>query len=524
MNASKYNVPMSQLIRAAICIYLVVMCGVFLSVESEIINVESILIVSLLGLLICFAVSTKDPIMKPIFSVMSVYMLIHYLSRTLTLLIYPHSFRFPWIPVFYDDYNAVVGFLLLGTIALISGAIFGKECAAKVCVQSQRPIPRWSSKNSNSFFWCMNIALLVVVAETVWGYVFGGIGRVGADMFDAFSGHPILKFIAMLFDYQLLFYIFFAYFMENYRGPGQSIYPKIAFCFQLSLYVVLCTLFGSKAALMSVMMMYLAYKFSRDGDFGVNVKKVLYFLPIIVALGVATFFMGSVARGVFQGGAGAYEDTMSSAESLLEAGVYSNSSSELVANQVSERLSALETLFFIVGEKEQHKLDEHINLSSVFESAIDLIVPGTVFGVMPSTQLVNYVYLGNSFGTIVENYCSHEVGIFGMAFMLGGWWGGCIMIFLIMFFYSLGLYYFRNSRGKYSILFVVWLLLSLSWGFRSLGLDEWLFLMARWLILGVIYIYILQKISSLECWGVLCREMSNVCRLGQILKGNNYES
>ncbi|NQX40305.1 hypothetical protein SAMN05421820_105181 [Pedobacter steynii] len=403
----------------------------------------------------------------PFVIVLCFQMVFYYVLRILTLTIYPFSFVFDRFAFTPSDLNKAILFILVANVAIFLGLYLNKVKVSTLPLDNQ-------IKPKRPFVVFM---VLLFVYFMVFSTSFG-IGPLSIII--GLLNSLFINILIVLFMVAVYIILFYKKFNLQY---------KILLAGGLLFYIVISTLTGSRAAVISVSYLFLFAYLSIFA--AVRIKRIylalgLIAIPILVVFfTVATFLRPRLENRGAVGG-----ETM---EVLKEFDIMEafEADNEIILAPIFGRIAFLDFAAEIITNKDEYA--EVFNFPYYFKSIVDnVLTPGfDVFDTSKTSTALTFIY--NNQGKpqkskVADSYQSDEFTIFGEAYVMFGMWFSILPIFLVAFIFkrvyvriadeSPFLFYVKRSF----VLYVFFTLLN------SFGLDWLLFD-----IIGIIFTYLIFK-------------------------------
>ena len=457
--------------------------------ESSLINITSILLISLLVVFLCFLLTIGDP-SNPLIIFWVLLTFMWFLVRFLYLIPFPDEANLQRYIYFESSYmNRALVYLLFGTILSSIGFRLGSVAAN--LLKRRVYLKRRASEKSKDIFSYLspeNIAVLGILISgiSIFNYFVLGRGRFSGQythfgwLFSFISYEPILLIAIILTD-------------TKWRFLNRQ--QKFLILLFWGVFVTYRVLVGSRSALFGPLMFWLLYKFAKEGNPKIERKHITL---IFIGFGVSIplFFFTTSTR--FMWDVQWAKGNIISFSDFVEVASHASFSPYDILKAITNRFSLLEHLVVIVNNTGEN-VKEYVNFGNVFKASVNYSIPGDPFPhVLVTSRAFSVVYRhwGEEFAE--RNHMTDGWTLLGILYVHFGWLGGLIATFSVSFI--LAIIYKKLCRIKtvYKILWRVWFMLLINRVFLNFGIDEIWLATYHLTLTGTIYIVSLRFVSLLQ--------------------------
>lgn len=269
-------------------------------------------------------------------------------------------------------------------------------------------------------------------------------------------------------------------------------------------YLTIMTLYGSRGGAMRLASMIGIVIVGVFGDVKVSMKQLLVFMFGLLLMGAVLYPIGSLIRGIRAGilreepGVvrlmdrwGMYRDRLNMKRSRAEENEFverrlghfsglrgkEGRTWKKYAYEVMNRLGTLDYVVHILsGKGGSDELSEYMNLQYAAKNFLNSAVIGTPFpeAEISTSRVMPIVFRGKSVRHVRENYLSETWTIWGLSYVMMGWWGGVVGMLVFGAAMQMGLEGIRMLCGGYKNYGVSYYLFGSYVAFLSMGIDHWL--------------------------------------------------
>ena len=166
-----------------------------------------------------------------------------------------------------------------------------------------------------------------------------------------------------------------------------------------------------------------------------------------------------------------------------------------VFRQISERLSMLDRLVMLMSPQGA-SMKRYLNIENILKSTSNRLLPGEFFPeLLLLNRYTNVVFAGWSPEYAKTNYSSEMFTNFGEYYILFGWLGGLLAIFLVG--YMIGWLYIKidQSKSRYRLIFLLFFFYQFYYWLGSFGTDTHVYLMWGQVLSIILYIFLIKVIA-----------------------------
>ena len=409
----------------------------------------------------------------PIIIMLSIVAVLYISQRFCTLIIHPEN-KYYNVFFFKDEYLKAWIIIFLFTFSAVIGVYASKFLwRLTTKTNSRAKIIRFniSRRRLYTFF---GILLAAYFLTLVNYYYLGG----NSTVFDVQTS-LLAKTFSIIGNIDLYLIIIFCMVFQRYVQTRQFDKKLGGFC--IIAYSIVRILSGSRAGLYDgliiIVICILAY--CPRLEFRLSIK-YLGLLATAIILAPLTFIAGDLMRFVTWKPDRTLElFSEYSLSSVL--GIFSISDLLMV---ISRRLSLIDPMLFIFNEKSFCLVSDYLNLSTMWQSAVNRVVPGSIFPyVIESERVFAILFGGREESSVVAHFHADLYSSFGMAYLLFGSVFGLLCVFLSSVIFSYFCNIFRSNRKHYLALtlfvFYFWLL--------NFGIDNLVARFAYFIPLFLVY-------------------------------------
>ena len=223
---------------------------------------------------------------------------------------------------------------------------------------------------------------------------------------------------------------------------------------------------GTKEGMLRIIYIIFALYLVLQKNHAIGYLKVLVYSLVIAVLGVGAAIIGHVARAF--GAIGEYDLVYGAGDNLI---VF-----------LFARLGGLDDFILSIASPSNELISNFYNPLRVFQSYINLMLPGNPFDTLPLTLYFNHLFRATSIDDIYRYYSSVELSLPGAIFLTSG--GHVAFLpFLIVFSVIIGFFLRLGARSKHSRVFVLVITFNMCYIVRSLSLDDTAYILSVSLIM-----------------------------------------
>ncbi len=482
---------LSRILGIALYIYLLLTVGLFAFYgENYLINIQSILWITLSVILLWFLLSIKHAESKPLITLLVFVNLVWYLARFLFLIVSPENMGFEQHYINVDDMNRGLIYFFLGTMLIGLGFKIGST------FNIHGREKQYIASNSISFdisFRKLVMFAVAVIMVTLYNCYALGVGRFG----DVYSGWV---FRLVSYDAILLILIVTA----GEKWPFLHKRQKTLLLLVFALFLAVKVLMFSRGAFYLLLTYGMFFYWAKQGDFVITRKHIII-IGVFILASILVYPFATSTRAIWT----SEKSSSISFKDVIGFVGFSDFTISDLLEVISFRLSALDRVVVVVGDKGSN-VSQYANLGNVTKSIVNLTVPGTPFpDAMLTSQAFSIIYFGLS-----ENYIrEHEAltslwTLYGTCYAHFGWYGGLFSMFVLSF--ALAAVYQKICRLKtpYNMLLRTWFIMLIYNALLSYGLDTWWLDGFHLMLIAIVYMAILSFDKVIlggfrRCFGVL---------------------
>jgi len=436
--------------------------------------------------------------------------LLYVFPRILTYLFAPRIVVFPFGQnVGTDTINEGLSYVLIGSVLLFAGLF-----AAGLVFQPQRAaMPEASVRPLDYPTVVFLVVLILVLAVQFYISVWVGISPYGK--LRAESGNTVIQFMMAFFAMDSLFFVVAAICLLHKEVRVNKIVITIIVG---SVFFLESVISGARSAGLTILMVLLAIYLAGGGNFRLPLRKFVMIVGVVVGISVLTHSLATSQRTRI---AGNYWSTRNRTDSRtldankrkiayynkiygLDAAREEISLLEIIENSLTtivNHLALVDYGILTVAEPgDRDAKDKYMNVMYAAKSILNS-VPGTIFkeAELNTSRVVNIIYRGVDEEFVLKHgYFSEVWTIWGLFYVVFGWWGGLVAFFTTGFvmeiIYNVGAQFF----GVYGIYYRAWFLFVVPRVvYFSSGIDHTFMTVLVLLLQAVAMVVILSVVSRL---------------------------
>lgn len=477
--------PIARLLQVAVGIHAALFLLIFALIGPNfMVNLGSACLVLLLDAFLIVFLYWADNRSKPCVIILVLFTGVFFLPRLITYLLLPSELiEFPFESGFYHgDLNRALSFILIGNFLLVAGLIVG----TRVFPTKTMPEPDDESLQPGGRLAFTRGAILgtwiIVLAINEYFFILRG-----ASIFDLSTVNVPGLWLIYFFNPDTLAIITIALALTN-KPFFEKHWAFIIVI--LVIYLLSMLIGGSRGGLLRIGQIIILVMLAWRGNFQTSLKTVVPFCLTIILLSAALYPIGSAIRYMHVGlSPGASVHLIM--DELGIKGLPPNSevgpkercpatASIMLCyiSPIAARLGILDYPIEVLSERGDRKiLGEYLNLSYTAKNVINNSVLGTPFpeAEISTSRTMPLIFRGATLDHVKKNYISEPWTLWGLVYVLFGWWGGLASLFLfgLLSQVLLSTIYAHFGSFKYVIaaLFLSYFTFS---GFYTFGLDSWL--------------------------------------------------
>lgn len=414
------------------------------------------------------------------------YVLLYYCVRFVVFLFFPFAtIDFLTIDHFNDsDISVGLLYIEMGLISIFAGIFL----SAKFDVGG----------NNNKVFdsrisiWALSSYWIIVYMAAYYVRVVLGVTIFGAP--ENWGNKMGWVGIILDTDVALLITIFWGL----YEGRSRKLLAKekIILVTWVFLWVIFSMAIGSRGGPLRILTIVFFTVLIINPLFKISIIKFLSILSLFVIANVFAFGIGSSVRtdslGIkvedkFSGYAGG-DNTASAAETLLIKNKnslirenYYNSKFVIFYSEklrpIVTRLAVVDYPLVIISKTgNEDVLNYYMRSMHPFKNYINNMVPGEIFldSMVNTSRVFTMAYRGKSLDHINKGYASEPWSLWGLTWILAGYWG-LLILTAVSFTLQTGMNYLRGYQNSFGIYIrCLYFLIPLNIAYHMFGVDHWL--------------------------------------------------
>ena len=411
-------------------------------------------------------------------AMVTVLFLLYMFPRILTYLLAPKIVAFPFGQnVGTDAINQGLSYILIGAVLLFAGSF-----AAGSVFQPQRTaMPETSERPLDYPAVVFLIVLLLVLAVEFYISVWVGISPYGK--LRAETGNTMLQFMRLFTAIDTFFLVVAAICLLQKEVTMDKMVVTIIVG---SVFFIVTAINGGRSAGLRILMVLLAIRLAGAENFRFPLRKSAVFVGVVLGISVLAYPYATKRRVHI-----AYEENQSrqvpvsslkvdpdEGKSAPASGTEESNIIMRSANLVTtllNRLGLMDYGILVVAKPgDLRAKDKYMNLMYAVKSILNT-VPGTIFkeAELNTSRVINIIYRGGDEEQAKVAYFAEFWTIWGLWFVVFGWWGGLVALFATGFvmemIYSVGAEFF----GVYKTYFRAWTLcILIPVVYFSMGIDH----------------------------------------------------
>ncbi len=469
----------------------------------------------------------------PFAVIFSTINIIHFLPRILGYLVLSKGSRegmFILFPISWsrEVINYGLLYVIIGSICSLLGIWLADLLIRKIRTSRNRETPlKRAWFNTPSVFSSICVTL-VVYSVSVYFVLFSGLSA-SSNCF------PELKFkwLIHLFSEDTLTLLFLTIFlvMTGIKRKHRIFYLGLIFTYLLYTFAL-----GSRAGILRLALMAIAIISAHYGNAKINVLRSVKYGPLLIIIILLSFPIGSWFRTLkadhcenradtnYDQNKSAIKFDPKNPTHTLEGGkfikqgsfntFYLNKREGADANKlrippsITKPLDRLGMLDYPIGILSASNINQNIkkqyfSIKYLFKTVVNNLLPGTPFPgyEVMSARILPMLYRGLSFEHIEANYLSEMYSLWGLSYLLAGYSGGLILIFVS----SMALVFFRNAYRCLLPEFVVFIDGIFFWHvligcyYLTQGIDYAIVTSVMVSIQGCVLFIMIKMFSIIEC-------------------------
>jgi|GEM_PF-7010129 len=383
-----------------------------------------------------------------------------------------------------NDFNWALLIVLLSTIATGFGLFLGGILRSNRFLNGTNQLNR---VKSNYSMVRLDLLFFLICIINLTGYYIFGLGRYTNDT----SGYA-QKFInSLIYPPDTIFLLYFVL-VSRFRVIDQRRSVARLMAAVITFYLTL-VLTGSKGGTYFIILIWLFYKLSTEGDFKVDIKKALRYVIPIILLSIVSLYAGYYIKWTTRMMSVETGERTISVNDVID-GIEAKEAldPETAAIMPFRRMALLEQALVTSNMSIDNKL---LNWKNTLLSSFDRIVPGTFFpDVIISERIYSIYARGYSVyeqtATIRENA---EWSLYGLMYVYNGLITGLLLLFMLSLILSLMYNYMLSLNSGFTLVIKVWFLSMFEHLYSGFGIDSTVSYYIPYLLQIFIYILIVRK-------------------------------
>jgi len=411
-------------------------------------------------------------------SVFAVFSIFFIFFRILFFVILPERIKFPFGTVFTsNEINYGLWYAVIGTFLIMAGFF----CADFLfCFKRKMKIPERFYKKR--FFNAETVVLIFFITIVVDFFILSVLGVNFFNKFQADNFNPVIQLLLVFFNVDIGFFMLMIAILtlcENSLKKSKLIILAIV----SFVYVVFVSFFGFRNFGLRILFMLVVSLLSLNWKFKASFIQYISFVFVLCFASLLTYPLITNIRSF---------RALNFKYNVLNSDGVKNVSGKVLKERdgvgflklpilysIADRMGVIDYEISILSIPPDQKAKiEFINIRYITKSIINTLVPGVVFkdASISTSRLIAILYRGFSLDYVKSNgYFSEFYTPWGIFFLLFGWWGGLVGLFICGFLiHSIYLLILYCSKTLNVYLGGLYLLIVPSLFYGCSGIDHWI--------------------------------------------------
>lgn len=507
------NFSFSKITAWLFIIWAVISVSIFLLLgESDFINIKSLLLMVLLSLIFFVAIIKSNEANSAHIIILSWFVLMYFCIRLFALLLFPPSILefLSSDPLNGDEVFKGLNFIFFGCIAMLFGIFFASHII-KTTKLNNPIVGKINSIWSITGYWICTYIAAYYVRIHLGVTIFGAPEHWGHRM----------AWVGIIFDTDVALILTIAWGLIKWQRDELDISGAIHVALLILIWLAFSVMIGSRGGPLRILNCIFLVSLAINPKFKISVVKFLTISVLFFCVNFYVFYLGNVARAhqlspdlSIQGISKQFQDKENEKQKLSraklnESAIKKYSPSKYIVENIFQplvptitRLAIIDYALVIISrEPDQKVIDYYINSLHPIKNFINNLVPGEIFmeSTVNTSRVFTMAYRGTSLNDINLGFLSEPWTVWGMTWILAGYYGIFILFFLSFIFQAALIKVQQLPINNIIFVKTVYFILVINIGYIMFGIDHWMTAIVHFSLASIIALAFIYGFDLLAC-------------------------